>query len=532
MTTPLHPTCDEPMSRWRDRALPEPGWPAGYAALLDHYELRVPPPPRLAVVTERHEPEPAPRWVVLPRRSRPDPTVEAHLEFALKHEGVSLAVLKALFAEASPAMLSAFVRESPLGKYTRRVWFLYEWLTGRRLDVADLDSRPAAVPVVDTSQQVALARGELSRRHRVRNNLPGTPRFCPMVRWTDGIREAVAKQLDQKARALVGETHPDIVTRAAAFLLLDDSRASFEIEGEDLPPGRARRWGRAVAEAGTRELSVDELVRLQRIVIGDDRFVELGLREEGGFVGDRDRRTRNPLPAHISARPDDLRDLVEGIIDYDRRAADHDLDPVIAASAVAFGFIYVHPFQDGNGRIHRWLIHHVLARAGYNPPELPLPVSAAILRDVVDYRKVLESYSRPLLECVDWEVTDRKNVRVLNETADHYRFFDATAHAEFLYRCVEEAVTRDLPEEVAYLEGYDQFIERVQQLVDMPSDTLDLLHRFLRQNEGVLSKRARTKEFSALTRAEVEQIEGIYEECLGQVPRREPGSVADGAPDG
>lgn len=241
-----------------------------------------------------------------------------------------------------------------------------------------------------------------------------------------------------------------------------------------------------------------------------DEFREAAAR---GFVGERDRRTRAPLPEHISARSEDLRDLLEGIIAYEDRAVPASIDPVIAAAVVAFGFVYVHPFQDGNGRVHRWLIHHVLARAGYHPPELPFPISAAILRNVSSYRHVLESFSRPLLECIDWEVTERKNVRALNETADYYRYFDATAHAEFLYRCVAETVERDLPEEVAYLEGYDRFVERVQQMVDMPTGMLDLLHRFLRRSDGKLSKRARTKEFSRLAPDEIARIEQAYEEC-------------------
>ena len=37
------------------------------------------------------------------------------------------------------------------------------------------------------------------------------------------------------------------------------------------------------------------------------------------------------------------------------------LNPVIAAAVLAFGFVYIHPFVDGDGRIHRDLIHHVLA---------------------------------------------------------------------------------------------------------------------------------------------------------------------------
>ena len=334
-----------------------------------------------------------------------------------------------------------------------------------------------------------------------------------MVRWTNELRSLAAEELDKEAREVAGRTHPDVIARAAAFLLLDEGRASFEIEGEKPPQDRARRWGRAIAEAGSRELTIDELLRLQRLVIGDDRFVHIGLREEGGFVGPRDRRTRDPLPEHISARPKDLRELLEGILAYENRATSAGIDPVIAATVVAFGFVYVHPFEDGNGRVHRWLIHHVLAEAGYNPPGLPFPVSAAILRNIREYRRLLESYSRPLLDCIRWEVTERKNVHVLNETADYYRFFDASAHAEFIYRCVKETVKKDLPEQVAFLEGYDRFVERIQQIVDMPSDTIDLLHRFLRQNQGELSNRARANEFRALTAEEVTRIEQIYEEC-------------------
>jgi len=432
----------------------------------------------------------------------------------LKWEGVSLGVLSALFRKIDPCEIVRIVRDTPTGAYARRIWFLYEWLTDKPLDLPEA-GKVKAVPVVDPRQQFAPASGPLSRRHRVRNNLPGTNRFCPLVRRTPELERYSNMRLGEQAQVVVGRTHPDIIRRAAAFLLLEDSQASFQIEGEHPTPDRGLRWGQAIGEAGQRDLGVDELVRLQELVIGDSRFVELGLRNEGGWIGERNRATRDPIPEHITARPDDLADLMRGVVEYGRRTEQTAVDPVVSAAVVSFGFVYIHPFEDGNGRLHRWLIHHVLARAGYNPPQVVFPVSVPMLRRISEYREVLRSYSSRVLPLIEWRATRRHNVDVLNETADLYRFFDATAHAEFLYGCVEETVTQDLPREVAYLEGYDEFSRRVQEEVaDMPDRTIDLLSTFLRQNGGTLSKRVRTREFERLTADEVEQIEALYSSCF------------------
>jgi Fic family protein len=305
------------------------------------------------------------------------------------------------------------------------------------------------------------------------------------------------------------------------LLLLNDSQASFKIEGEKPSAQRAERWAKAISEAGTRKLTTRELERLQRIVIGDARFVRVGLRSEGGFVGTHDRRTQEPLPVHISARAEDLPSLVEGIVAYDERVANAGIDPVLLAAAISFGFVYVHPFEDGNGRLHRWLIHQVLAMGGYNPPGIVFPVSAAIYREIPRYTAVLESYSKALLEFIEWEPTPKGNVRVLNNTADYYRYFDATVHAEFLYQCVEQTVDQDLPQELAYLEAYDRFSAGIQAMVDMPDRKVNLLHRFLNQGKGQLSKRARMNEFAAFTDDETTAIEQLYREAFAGISWRE-----------
>jgi hypothetical protein len=498
------------------RPVPEPMRTAGYAALIDHYGLKVPLPSRLAGIAERHHRVQTTDWQLLTPRHAPSDDLRGHVEFALKWEGVDLGVLSALFRVVPDEEISTLIRTEPTGAYMRRLWFLHEWLMHRQLDVPE-PGKVRAIPVIDLSQQFGLAKGDLSSRHKVLDNLPGTSAFCPLVRRTERIETYLSKGLDRRAREIVGRTHADIMMRAAAFLLLDDSRASFQIEGEKPSPQRAERWAKAISEAGSRTLSLAELERLQRIVIGDTRFVNLGLRTEGGFVGTHDRRTQEPIPMHISARAEDLKSLMDGVVAYDQRVAKAGIDPVVVAAALSFGFVYIHPFEDGNGRLHRWLIHHTLAMAGYNPAGVVFPVSAAIYRQMAQYKTVLESYSQPLLGLIEWQPTASRNVRVLNETGDYYRYFDATVHTEFLYQCVEETIERDLPQEVAYLEAYDRFAKGLQDIVDMPQRKVDLLHRFLRQGEGHLSKRARTGEFAPLSDVEVGMVEKLYEESFAGV---------------
>lgn len=496
-----------PVTVFHEQRLPEAASPAGYAALIDAYQLKVPMPLTLAGIATRHKSHETDGWRLFTPRYAPAATLDGHLTFALKYEGVDLYVLKSLFVATGPGPIADLVRAQPTGSYARRIWFLYEWLTGRKLDFPDL-KRGTYVDAVDPKQQWT-AKPRNSARHRVRDNLPGTPAFCPLVRRTAALEALAGLKLGDWAKAIAAEVPADLLARTAAFLLLKDSRASYVIEGENPPQDRVQRWGRAIGQAGSKPLDLDELLRLQRIVIGDARFVKLGLRQEGGFVGQHDRDTRAPIPDHISARHQDLRNLIDGMITFDHDKA-QTLDPVIAAAVLAFGFVFVHPFEDGNGRIHRYLIHHVLAARGFNPPGVVFPVSATILARIDDYRRVLETYSSRVLPLIEWRATPSGNVEVLNETADLYRYFDATPQAEFLYACVRKTVEEDLPEEADYLRRYDAFRADVEAIVEMPERTIDLLFRMLRQNGGALSKRALEKEFVKLKKQEIQQIEDAY----------------------
>ena len=116
---------------------------------------------------------------------------------------------------------------------------------------------------------------------------------------------------------------------------------------------------------------------------------------------------------------------------------------------------------------------------------------------------------------IEWRPTEKNNVEVLNETIDLYRYFDVTKQVEFFFECVEETVNKTLPEEVEYLKKYDILNNFIKNYIDMPDKLVDLLIRFLVQNGGALSKRAREREFEKLTDREIWAIEHKYAEIFG-----------------
>jgi len=498
---------------FHDYPLPETkAKPVGYIALITDYDLAVPLPDSLCAIGAKHRKYEKGQWRVFTPRHAPEDTLYGHLTFALKYEGIELGILKVLFDHIAPALLVEIVQSEPTGIYSRRIWFLFEWLRNEKLDLPDVTQGNFVVLVNDKLQYPGPSRP--SRRHRVHNNLPGTPDFCPLIRKTDKLDQYIALNLSQTAIDHIGKTHSDRLSRAAAFLLLKDSKASYTIEGEFPPHDRIERWGKIIGQAGQRSLNLEELEYLQNIVIADDRFLTLGLRVEGGFIGDRDRVTGIPIPVHISARADDLDKLLSGFFATYILLKESNYDPVLTAALLAFGFVFIHPFEDGNGRIHRYLFHHILAEKSFVPKGLVFPISAVILERIESYKGVLEAYSKPRLDLMQWHPTDKGNVEVLNNTINLYRYFDATKPAEFFYACVEETVNTTLPEEVQYLEKYDLLNNFIKNYLDMPDKLVDLLIRFLNQNNGRLSKLARKKEFAQLTAAEVLAIERKYDDIF------------------
>lgn len=480
----------------------------GWAALVRTFDVDA-PVRHFACVSNRHvrgNRRKKGKWEIFDKRYLPDDSVAGHLNFAFRHEIFDLLVMKRVFDSLPEIDICNFILSTPTGATARRLWFFYEFLTAKTLELKD--SEPVtAVDALDNEKYYTL-KGKLSPRHRIRNNLIGTREFCPIIRKTEKLQKLISLRLAEKAKDTIGKIGTAVIARAASFMLLADSKASFEIEGERPPKGKLERWGKAVLEAGKRPLNQTEIYRLHQILIGDDRFTEIGYRTEAVFLGERDQEN-NPLPEFIGARNDDLSEIMLGLNDCNNRMRSSELDPVLQATVIAFGFVYIHPLADGNGRLHRCLIHHVLAERKFTPTGMVFPVSSVMVDRIEEYQQTLRAHSSALMGYIDWHTLPNRNIEVSNDTADLYRYFDCTENAEFLYECVQRTVEKDLPQEIEYLKSHDEALTKITNLVEMPDRLARDLIMFIRHNKGKLPIRRRSKEFEKLEDDEVNAIENV-----------------------
>lgn len=496
------------LASFRGRRMPEDGSLVGYTWLVNHLEnldIYLPLPEKLSMIGKKTKYYEDIGWCVYNREIKAT-TVKDHLFFALKHEGLDLMIIKSLLQHLGPEWIVALQKDSKTSIYVRKCWFLFEWLFEEDLPIENL-KMGNYIDLVDTNLQYA-SKAINSPRQRVRNNLPGNSLFCPLINKSTRLDEFVKKNLDEEIKEGLAANELRLIKRAAAFLLLEDSQASFEIEKEKPSPSRARNWGKVIGLAGKENLSISEIERLQQIVLGKNKLKEMGIRKNTeGFIGSFSKEYI-PDPVHISAKYEDLPDLMKAWLDCAEKL-EESIHPVLAATVIAFGFVFIHPLADGNGRIHRYLIHHMLSRTQFAPTDMIFPVSAAILDRIGEYQAVLEDYSSQRLEMVKWDFSLSSDFKITNDTRDVYGFYNLTKQAEFLFQCIEDTIREIIPREIRYLKNYDQMFDEVNDVVALPNARLDLLIRMLSQNQGKLSKGKR-KHFDELSDKEIASIEKIY----------------------
>ncbi len=491
--------------------------PAGYEALIKRYDLEVIPNwhTSLVAVSGTHQVDIRQGVVeeVYPAKYWPGDMIGDHLEFALKYDGTNLAILDLLFQKIDPAEILEYVRSKPIGKYARRLWFLYELLTGKELPLNDL-KKGNYVDLLESEKYYTLTPVRRVRRQRINDNLLGDARFCPTVRRTEALHNFESADLAERCRQVTAGYPLQLLKRALGYLYTKETKSSFEIEHIKPTSTRTERF------IGLLKLAErDDFCRKSRLIELQNRIVEPRFRDSDyqssqNYVGETVAWQRERIH-FIGPKPEDLPDLMEGLTHAHQRMEDGNFSAVIQAAVIAYGFVFLHPFLDGNGRIHRFLIHNILARRKFTPKGLMFPISASMLKNSADYDASLEAFSNELMSLVEYSLDEAGRMSVLNETGTWYRFMDLTAQAEALFRFIELTIDQELSQELAFLANYDKTKKAIQEIVDLPDRLIDLFIRFCLQNNGRLSAAKRSSYFDFLSKKEVYRLEQAVGSAYG-----------------
>jgi hypothetical protein len=486
--------------------------PVGYQFLIKHFELVVLLPYkksfiakgaiRIKNISSVGEEE------YFPSKYQVGDTWQEHLVFALKYEGVNLEVMKALFQMLKPENIIDFIKSKRTGVYMRKIWFFYEFLLQTELPLAPLSSGnyvPALPP--DNYFTLDATHSIRAKRQRIVNNLPGNAEFCPIVRLTGKIRNFQAMKFHDQVTQMLGAYPTELIYRASQFLYLKETKSSYAIERLSPDQMRISKFMGLLQQAGENTIEdAQSLVQLQNIIV-DERYAAKDYRDFQVYIG------QSITPGYeivhfIAPKPDVVHHLMNGFLKTVKMLLNSNMDPIITAAVVGFGFVFLHPFEDGNGRLHRYLLHHVLAKRKFSPVGLIFPVSAVMYKNQRQYDSMLESFSKKLMPFIKYHLDEDGGMTVLNDTADFYRFINFTMIAEELYSIVEATLKTELIPELDYLLAWDRVREKMRNIVDMPEAKTLKFITFVQQNKGTLPKRRRDL-FSELTDDEIQKLSQV-----------------------
>lgn len=437
----------------------------------------------------------------------------SHFEFALKYDDVQMSFYQGVLKCIPENDIVKYIKSAPNSKYSRKIGFWYEFLTGVRLSIED---RPN-INYVDLIDSKRYFTGLIvkNNRWRINNNLLGDVGFCPTLKRTSGILKALDLDFSEALRELSKNYSPEILNRANNYLYKKETRSSYQIEKEEPTPERIERFVSLLSNAGKKDirdlLCEESLVMLQNQIV-DPRFAAKGFRDFQNYIG-QTTWNYDEIIHYVCPPPQFLSDLMKDLSNTAIKM--EGVNPIVRAAAIAFGFVFIHPFEDGNGRIHRFLIHDFLSRDNFLPKGMIIPVSAHMVNNLKLYDDVLEAYSKPIMQIIKYTKDKEQKLIVLNatEVEGYYRFPDLTAQTEYLSAVIETAISQDLPNELNFLQNYDEAKVLMKQRVDMPDKLIDLFIRFTHQNNGIFPKRRRNT-FQMLKDEEIEALQSIFQDVF------------------
>ena len=400
-----------------------------------------------------------------------------------------MAVLRLSMPHLVIAEFLSLLNQAPNSSYLRIIGFLYEAFTGN--SVGRLPPSGGAYANVFDPNLYYTGKVVKNSRWRVNFNGIGSTGYCPVVRRTAELDELQRTDILTRVEQFFAETEPTVLDRALSWAYLSETEGTYALERESPAEDKKAIFVRLLQQAHEpREMTEDYLVALQNSAISNPFDLAAQYRTEQNWL--RKRGLAGPAGvSYVPPKPDDVLPLMSELLAL-LNARPAEIDPIMLGGIAAFGFVFIHPFMDGNGRLSRFLMHYALCQSGRLPKGLMLPISVAMKRNEREYLDALVGFSRPTRAFWRVSMLDQESFLCETDASDAmYRYWDATDCITFIYRMALNTLQNDLAHETQYLVAFDAAYKAIDDIADIRNDDLNNLIMWCVQNAGKVSKNRR-----------------------------------------
>jgi hypothetical protein len=452
--------------------------------------------------------------LVVPSSAAPetDDTL-AHLLFALKHEGVNLQVLALALPTVPAVQLQQLIDKSPNGQYGRIVCYFWEKFTEKSL--GNSPSVTARYVSVFDEKRYVTGWSRRDARWRVDFNGLGSPHYCVTVERTAAVESGIHANVLGRVAQFASNMGTHMMDRALSWAYLHETEDSYAIEREAPTQNKANAFIALLKQAHEgRALSEDYLVELQSSVITNPLEKAHQFRHQQNWLRGALRGASGIT--YVPPPPEMVEELMAEWLTFANTSPLH-VDPLVAASISSFGFVFIHPFMDGNGRLSRFLFHKALCDSGQLGAGMLLPVSVAMKREEGEYLRTLQSYSVAAREWVNVTWTDGDDYRFeCKGKGVCFRYWDATPCVEFGFKMAEQALEVELRRETEFLANFDAVKRTVEAEHDIRGSVLATLISTCLEAQGVISKAKRKRFESSANSMAFDFIEQATKDVLNK----------------
>jgi hypothetical protein len=427
--------------------------------------------------------------LAVPAQIAPDQDdILEHILFALKHEGTNLQVLAQSMHFVPVERLRSLLDSSYSSRYVRLLCYLWEAFMEQHL--VDKPLVGGTYAQVFNSDKYITGPAYNDPRWRVSFNGLGTLSYCATVERTAYITRAIESNILGRTCTFFENLQPSLQERTLDWAYLHETESSYSIEYKNLKQEKTKAFVELLKTAYIGlPLTERYLCELQSSIVTNPVDRATHFRDEQNWLRGPGRGAMSVT--YVPPSPELLKQLMSEWMDFANHTAKQ-IDPIVAASITSFGFVFLHPFMDGNGRLSRFLFHRALCSSGQLFNGQILPISVAMKRNEVQYMEVLQNYSSQVRDRVQVTWLDYEKFD-FNFKADDtiFRYWDATRCVEFGFQMAEQALDLDLKKESDFLTYFDTVVRRVNEQIDIRNNDLVSLTAICLDNQGVIPKEAR-----------------------------------------